>query len=137
MIVNLDNRGFDLIFLEGQASLMHFGGSTVLTLLHASNPHAIVLVHDPTRDYHVAYGPSEIFKMCPLDREIRLIEELFLPGGNRYKVVAIPTRGQSNIERLKSETNLPVADVRTKEGPSIILDAVLKHLEIEYKWKRS
>jgi uncharacterized NAD-dependent epimerase/dehydratase family protein len=134
LIVELDKKGFEIIFLEGQASIMHFGGSTVLTLLHASNPHAIVLVHDPFRRKHAAYGDSPIFEMCGLQREIDVIENMYLPNGNRYKVVAIPTKGNSSIELLSKMTELPVADVRMPGGPAIILDAVLKHLEKEYNW---
>ncbi len=128
LIVDLDKKGFDLIFLEGQASLMHYGGSTVLTLLHASNPHAVVLVHDPKRKYHAAYGNSEIFKMCEINREIKLIESLYLPGGNKYNVVAVCTIGKENIRTIEKEINLPVADVRKENGPAIILNAILKNL---------
>lgn len=134
LIVELDRQQFDLIFLEGQASLMHFGFSSVLTLLHASNPHAIVLVHDPSREYHVIYGNSPVFKMTNLQREIELIESLYLPGGNPYKVVAVPSWGEHNLEKVKKLTSLPVADVRKPGGPAIILDAVLRHLETTYKW---
>lgn len=134
MIVELDKKGFDLIFLEGQASLMHFGGSSVISLLHNSNPHAVVLVHDPSRKLHAAYGDSPIFEICELQREIDIIENLYLPNGNKYKVVAVPTRGEENIEKTRKLTSLPVADVRTPEGPSIILDAVLDHLDKAYQW---
>ena len=135
LVVDLDKKGYELIFLEGQASLLHFGGSTVLTLLHASNPHAIVLVHDPSRKFHAAYGNSPIFEMCDLQREIYLIESLYLPGGNKYKVVAVPTVGKNNIEMVKNLTDLPVEDVRNTGGPAIILDAVLDHLEKTYNWR--
>jgi len=134
LIVELDKKGHELIFLEGQASLMHFGGSTVLTLLHTSNPHAIILVHDPTRKYHAAYGESPIFEMGELQREIDVIENLYLPNGNRYKVVAIPTRGDENIEKVKKLTSLPVADVRMPGGRAIVLSAVLEHLNKTYNW---
>jgi uncharacterized NAD-dependent epimerase/dehydratase family protein len=135
LLVNIDEKGFDIIFLEGQASLMHFGCSNVITLIHASNPHAIVMVHDPTRKYHAAFGESPIFEMCELQREIEVVENLYLPNSNRYKVVAVPTRGDDNIEKVKKLTSLPVADVRKPGGPAIILDAVLNHLKTEYNWK--
>jgi uncharacterized NAD-dependent epimerase/dehydratase family protein len=135
LIVDLDKKAFDLIFLEGQASLMHYGCSSVISLIHASNPHAIVMVHDPEREYHAAFGSSPIFKMCELQHEIDITESLQLPGGNKFKVVAIPTRGEGNIEKVQKLTNLPVADVRKTGGPAIILDAVLKHLKKEYNWQ--
>jgi uncharacterized NAD-dependent epimerase/dehydratase family protein len=134
LIVSIDQKGYELIFLEGQASLMHFGGSNSIVLLHASNPHAIVLVHDPSRKYHVAYGKSPIFKMCDLQKEIDVIENLSLPGGNKYKIIAVPTKGEDNIEIISKITTLPVADVRKPGGPAIILDAALDHLEKEYQW---
>lgn len=134
LIVNIDNKGFDLIFLEGQASLMHFACSNVITLIHASNPHAIIMVHNPDRKDHVAFGNSPIFKMCTLQREIEVIENLYLPIGNRYKVIAVPTIGKKNIDKVKKLTSLAVADVRKPGGPAIILDALLKYLNKEYGW---
>jgi uncharacterized NAD-dependent epimerase/dehydratase family protein len=134
LIVNLDKKGFELIFLEGQASLMHFGGSNSIVLLHASNPNAIVMVHDPSREFHAAYGTSPIYKMCSLQREIDIVESLYLDGGNRFKVVAVPTIGDENIYKVKELTSLPVADVRKHGGPAIILDSILDHLKEEYKW---
>jgi uncharacterized NAD-dependent epimerase/dehydratase family protein len=135
LIVDLDNKGFELIFIEGQGSLMHFACSSSIALLHSSNPHAIVLVHDPSRKFHAAYDDSPIFAMCNLQREIDLIESLYLPGGNKYRVVAIPTIGKENIEIVKNMTDLSVADVRKPGGPAIILDTVLKHLAKSYDWK--
>lgn len=141
LIVNIDKKGFDLIFLEGQASLMHFGTSNAITLLHAGNPHAIVIVHDQKRKMHVEYGDSPIFKMCKLKDEIKIIEMLSLPEGNQFKVAAIATIGKDNIQELEKMKlnnelqNLPIADARMEGGPEILLDAVLEHLEKEYHWK--
>lgn len=134
LLVEIDSRGFDLIFLEGQASLMHYACSNVLSLLHSSNPHAIVMVHDPERKYHAAFGNSPIFEMCSLGREIDLVESLYLPGGNRYKIVAVSTKGLKNIEEVKKLTTLPVSDVRMPGGRALILDSVLKHLNSTYNW---
>jgi hypothetical protein len=74
--------------------------------------------------------------MCKLTHEIDLIESLSLPGGNRFKVVAIPTRGLHNIDKIKQLVDLPVADARSSSGPDILLDAVLSHLENRYGWKQ-
>lgn len=135
MIVELDKRGHELIFLEGQASLMHYAGSGSIVLLHAGNPHAIVLVHDPSRTMHAEMGNSPIFKMCPLDREIEIIESLGLPGGNSFKVVALATRGFENLSLLNQTSALPVADARMDGGPAVLLDAVLEHLCHAYQWR--
>jgi uncharacterized NAD-dependent epimerase/dehydratase family protein len=135
LLVNIDRKGFDLIFLEGQASIMHFSYSSSIALLHGGNPHAIVLVHDPTRKIHSKMADSPIFKMCELEREIGIIENLSLPGGNTFKVVALATIGEENIRTLEIVSDLPVADARQPGGAGILLDAVLKHLEKEYRWR--
>lgn len=128
MLVAIDRKGFDLIFLEGQASLMHYAYSASIALLHAGNPHAIVLVHDPRRTQHSAMGDSPIFRMCSLDQEIAIIEGLGLPGGNPFKVVALASIGEACVAQLRAETGLPVGDVRAPGGPGVILDALLAHL---------
>jgi uncharacterized NAD-dependent epimerase/dehydratase family protein len=135
LIVDLNKKNFELIFLEGQGSVMHFGTSCVITLLHASNPHAIVAVHDPQRVMHAGYPDSPIFKMCELEREIEIIEKLSLPGGNKFKVTALATIGKENIRTLEKISDLPVADTRQPGGAGILLDAVLKHLQKEYRWR--
>lgn len=135
LLLSIDRKGFDLIFLEGQASLMHYAYSSSIALLHAGNPHAIVLVHDPRRDMHSAMGDSPIFRMCGLEQEIAIIESLSLPGGNRFRVVALATIGASSVETLSAQTALPVGDARSPGGPAVILDAVLKHLEGEYRFE--
>ena len=134
LIVDLDKRGFELIFLEGQASLMHYAFSSSIALLHASNPHAVLLVHDPDREYHAEFDKSPIYKMCDLNREIRIIENLYLPGGNRFKVVGIPTIGNKNIEKLHKQIDLPIADVRQPGGPAYLLRQILQHLKQTYNW---
>lgn len=141
LIYNIDKKGFDIIFLEGQAALMHYGTSNAITLLHAGNPHAIVMVHDQKRTMHVEYGDSPIFRMGTLKNEIEVIEKLSLPEGNKFKVVAIATIGDDNIEtleKMKVENkipNLPIADARKTGGPAIMLNAILKHLKNEYNWQ--
>ncbi len=135
MILDLDKQGYELIFLEGQASLMHYSGSGSIVLLHAGNPHAIVLVHDSSRKMHAEMGDSPIFQMCPLEREIEIIESLGLPGGNSFKVVALATRGFENISLLQRSSSLAVADARMAGGPEVLLDAALEHLDRAYKWR--
>lgn len=141
MITDIDKKGFELIFLEGQASIMHYAYSSSVSLLHAGNPHCIVMVHDQKRSIHVEHGDSPIFKMCKLKDEIEITEKLSLPGGNKFKVVAIATIGDDNIETLEQMKkegelqNLPIADARKKGGPKKMLDAVVKYLEDTYNWK--
>jgi uncharacterized NAD-dependent epimerase/dehydratase family protein len=133
LLVGIDRKGFDLIFLEGQASLMHYAYSSSIALLHAGNPHAIVLVHDPRRRSHAAMGESPIFRMCELEDEIGIIERLSLPGGNPFRVVALATIGEECVKELSRQSPLPVADARKPGGAALLLDAVLSHLAREYR----
>ena len=135
LIVNLDKRGFDLIFLEGQAGITHPASTNAISLLMGGNPHAVVLVHDPSRKFHYTENDTEWFRIKELGEIIRVVEMLSLPASNKFKVVALATRGEENIQLLRSTQNLPVAEPRQEGGPAIILDAVLAHLETEYNWK--
>lgn len=141
LICSIDKKGFDLIFLEGQAALMHPAYSCSIALLHGCNPHAIVMVHDEKREVHVEHGNSPIFKMGKLKDEIDIIEKLSLPVGNKYKVVAIATIGDDNIEMLqqlkhkKELQNLPIADARKEGGADVLLNAVLEHLKKHYNFQ--
>jgi uncharacterized NAD-dependent epimerase/dehydratase family protein len=119
----------DLLFVEGQGSLVHpqFSGVT-LGLYHGTAPHALVLCH--------MAGETEI-EGCPghaipsLIELIELHERLALPARPaRVAAVALNTRrldddeARSAIEDAERETGLP-ADDPVRFGPGPLLDAVL------------
>jgi uncharacterized NAD-dependent epimerase/dehydratase family protein len=112
----------DLLFIKGQASVLHpaFGGLAT-AILQGSQPDAVVFVHDAarTRRHHWEHLP-----VGNLAREIELVQEI----GNA-PVVAVATRGSSNVERLRS-LSVPVADPITHYGARELLAAVLAKIDL-------
>ncbi len=127
----------DMIFVEGQGALLHFATSAALTLIHSSNPDAIVLVHDPQRKFHLGFSNSKIFKMSELNTTIKITESLSLPNGNLLKIVALSTIGQKNISilnKMKNTGEIPniaVGDVLLENGSKTILKSIIEHLKIK------
>ncbi|MEU8589999.1 DUF1611 domain-containing protein [Streptomyces sp. NPDC048664] len=120
LVLRAESR-HDLLVIKGQASVLHpaFGGLAT-AILQGAQPDAVVFVHDPQRQFryhweHIALGPVE--------REIELVEQL---GG--APVVALATRGEENVQRLRY-LGLPVVDALAPDGPSRLLGAVSSALE--------
>jgi uncharacterized NAD-dependent epimerase/dehydratase family protein len=126
----LDNApGMDIVFVEGQGSLLHPGYSGVtLGLLHGSMPDAQILVHQPTR---VRTLNDEITIM-PLPDWIELHERMagYLKPApvvgvaiNGYDLTAEEAR--SWAARITAETGLPAVDP-VKFGAEPLIDALVK-----------
>jgi uncharacterized NAD-dependent epimerase/dehydratase family protein len=128
LVVEGATRG-DLLFVEGQGSLVHpqFSGVT-LGLYHGSAPHALVLCH--------AAGQTEIegcpgHAIPPLGELVALHERLALPARPaRVAAIAVNTRpldedeARRAVEAAQEETGLP-ADDPVRFGPGRLLEAVL------------
>ena len=118
----------DLVFVEGQGSLLHPGYSGVtLALLHGSSPDAMVLVHQAGQT-HVDEYPVRIPE---LERVVAIYEEAaswIKPA--RVAAVALNTRGLSveeaerAIADAETRTGLPVTDP-VRYGAGKLLDGVL------------
>jgi len=122
----------DYVLVEGQGSIVHPGFSGVtLALLHGSCPHAMVLVHNPSRskikDTDVA--------MSSYERLIHLYEDI-ASSMRPSKVVAIAlnTRGMSEseakeaIKKAETESGLPATDA-VRYGAEKIYDAIVSFQE--------
>jgi uncharacterized NAD-dependent epimerase/dehydratase family protein len=137
-VTRFNEEGYELIFVEGQSDIYHPANSAMsLALLHGANPDCIVLVHDETRKVHKGFEEdSPLYQMHSVKKYIETLENLSLPCGPVYKTVGIATIGNKNIKKIGEllEKSIPVSDVRQTGGSSIILDAVLKHLEVAYGW---
>ena len=130
LVIEGDARGGkDLLWIEGQGSLLHPGYSGVtLGLFHGSMPHLLVLCH--------IAGATEIegfpgHAIPPLAEVIELYERASLPA-RKAKVcaVALNTRfldeagARAAIAAAEVETGL-VADDPVRFGPQRLVDAVL------------
>jgi uncharacterized NAD-dependent epimerase/dehydratase family protein len=131
LVVEGAERGGELLWVEGQGSLVHpvYSGVT-LGLYHGSAPQLLVLCHEAGRTEieGAGGGPHPI---PPLPELVRLHEELALPARPSTVVaVALNTRALSDdearasIAAAEAETGLP-ADDPVRFGAGRLVDAVL------------
>jgi uncharacterized NAD-dependent epimerase/dehydratase family protein len=67
------SKGADVVLVAGQGSINHPGYSGVtLGLLHGACPDAMILCHQPTREYLGDYRTALWVKIPPLSEYIRL-----------------------------------------------------------------
>jgi uncharacterized NAD-dependent epimerase/dehydratase family protein len=131
LVVEGHERGGELLWVEGQGSLLHpvYSGVT-LGLYHGSVPHLLVLCHEAGRTEieGAGGGPHPI---PPLRGLVELHERLSLPARPaRVAAVALNTRwlgddeARAAIAAAEEETGLP-ADDPVRFGAAKLVDAVL------------
>jgi uncharacterized NAD-dependent epimerase/dehydratase family protein len=131
LVVDGRDRGGELLWVEGQGSLLHpvYSGVT-LGLYHGSVPHLLVLCHEAGRTEieGAGGGPHPI---PPLRDLVELHERLALPARPaRVVAVALNTRSlgeadaRAAVEAAEAETGLP-ADDPVRFGAAKLVDAVL------------
>jgi uncharacterized NAD-dependent epimerase/dehydratase family protein len=132
LVVEGHARGGELLFVEGQGSLVHpaYSGVT-LGLVHGSAPHLFVLCH--------LAGATEVegypgHALPPLPDLVELHERIALPARPaRVAAIALNTRGLSADDArtaaaaAEDETGL-VADDPVRFGPARLLDALLERV---------
>jgi uncharacterized NAD-dependent epimerase/dehydratase family protein len=133
LVVEGAARGGELLFVEGQGSIVHpaYSGVT-LGLVHGAAPHAFVLCHRAGATVTDGYPDHPL---PPLPELIELYERASLPL-RRARVAAIALNtghlddsgAAAAIEEVRRETGLPADDpVRFGTGP--LLDELLNHLD--------
>jgi D-glutamate N-acetyltransferase len=131
LVVEGHERGGELLWVEGQGSLLHpvYSGVT-LGLYHGSVPHLLVLCHEAGRTEieGAGGGPHPI---PPLRDLVELHERLALPARPaRVAAVALNTRSldkseaRAAVAAAEEETGLP-ADDPVRFGAAKLVDAVL------------
>ncbi|MCP9485902.1 MAG: DUF1611 domain-containing protein [Gaiellaceae bacterium MAG52_C11] len=132
LVVEGHERGGELLFVEGQGSLIHpaYSGVT-LGLVHGTAPHVFVLCHLAGQTEIEGYPGQPI---PPLRQLVELHERISLPARRaRVAAVALNTRllheneARAAIRAAEAETGLP-ADDPVRFAPARILDAVLAAL---------
>jgi uncharacterized NAD-dependent epimerase/dehydratase family protein len=133
LVVEGAARGGELLWVEGQGSLVHpaYSGVT-MGLMHGATPHAYVLVHKAGATHTEGYPDHPL---PPLPELIELHERASLPL-RRAKVVAIALHtgaleedeARAEIAKVEQETGLPVDDP-VRFGADTLLDAVLKRVQ--------
>jgi uncharacterized NAD-dependent epimerase/dehydratase family protein len=121
-------RGGELLFVEGQGSLLHpmYSGVT-LGLLHGSAPHAYVLCHQAGSRF---VDENERYPIPPLSQVAELYERISLiPRPAKVLAVALNTRdlddeaARAAVEAAEAETGLP-ADDPVRFGAAKLVDAL-------------
>ena len=130
LVVEGAARGGELLWVEGQGSLVHpaYSGVT-MGLMHGAAPHAYVLVHKARATYTEGYPDHPL---PPLPELIDLHERASLPR-RRAKVVAVALHtgaleeddAHAEIGRVQEETGLPTDDP-VRFGADSLLEAVLQ-----------
>jgi uncharacterized NAD-dependent epimerase/dehydratase family protein len=129
LVVEGSERGGELLFVEGQGSLLHpaYSGVT-LGLIHGSAPHVYVLCHLAGQRF-VDENPR--FPMPPLAEVAELYERVSLKARPaRVACIALNTRdlddgaARDAIDAAEGETGVP-ADDPVRFGAGRLLDAVL------------
>jgi uncharacterized NAD-dependent epimerase/dehydratase family protein len=131
LVVEGRERGGDLLWVEGQGSLIHpvYSGVT-LGLYHGSTPHLLVLCHEAGRTTIETATPGT-HPIPPLAELVDLHERMALPARPaRVVAVALNTRrlgedeARAAIAAAEAETGLP-ADDPVRFGAAKLVDAVL------------
>jgi uncharacterized NAD-dependent epimerase/dehydratase family protein len=134
LVVQGHERGGELLFVEGQGSVVHpaYSGVT-LGLIHGSVPHAFVLCHQAGTTQVEGY-PGH--RLPSLQELVALHEAISLPRRKaRVACLAINTRGltddeaRSAIAEAEADTDL-VADDPVRFGCDGVLDALLDSLRL-------
>jgi D-glutamate N-acetyltransferase len=134
LVVEGVERGGDLLFVEGQGSILHpaYSGVT-LGLIHGSAPHAYVLCHLAGQ---TAVDDDDRFPMPSLAELVRLHEELsLLARPARVAAIALNTsrlgeeEARAAIAAAEAETGL-VADDPVRFGGGALVDAVLQSVAV-------
>jgi uncharacterized NAD-dependent epimerase/dehydratase family protein len=129
LVVEGARRGGEVLFVEGQGSLVHpaYSGVT-LGLIHGSAPHAFVLCHVAGATEIEGAPGHRLPSLCEL---VELHERISLPARRaRVAAVALNTRdlddheARAAIAAAEAETGLP-ADDPVRFGAGKLLDAVV------------
>jgi uncharacterized NAD-dependent epimerase/dehydratase family protein len=129
LVLEGHRRGGEMLWIEGQGSLVHPAYSGVaLGLYHGSVPHALVLCHRAGATEVEGYPGHPI---PPLRDLVELHERASLPvRPARVAGIGLNTSGldedaaETAVAEVAAETGLPVADP-VRHGAETLLDAVL------------
>jgi uncharacterized NAD-dependent epimerase/dehydratase family protein len=131
VIEGFERGGKDVLFVEGQGSLVHpsYSGVT-MGLLHGSAPHALVLCHQVGLTEVIAHPGHPI---PPLPELVALYEHAALPARRaRVEAIALNTRdleeaqARAALAEAEDETGLPAGDP-VRFGAAKLVDALLAH----------
>lgn len=130
-LVMRSSADYDILYIEGQGSLIHPGSTATLPLLRGSQPTDLILVH---RAGQTRIRNHPHVAIPPLPEIIKLYEAVGSAVGafGETRVVAIALNtghldegaARDAIEQVKMETGLPCTDV-VRFGGDLLVDAIV------------
>jgi len=136
IIIDVANKGKDIIFVEGQGSLSHpWAGHETLAIIYGSWPDAVILVHKPFLEKRIFFPE---FDLPHPNDEIKKIETVF----PETRVIGIAINGflksdeeiRAACERIEADTGLPTTDVYGF-GAEKLFDPLIRYLRTTGKKK--
>lgn len=122
---------YEVLWLEGQGSLLHPGSTATLPLIRGSQPTSLILVHRAGQT-HIRNLPH--VPIPPLSEVIHLYETVAKAGGAFKEVkvqgIALNTfhldekEAQTAIQKVQQETGLPCTDV-VRYGADNFLEQIM------------
>ncbi len=130
MVMRFGND-YDILYIEGQGSLLHPGSTATLPLIRGSQPTQLILAHR-AQQTHIRNCPQ--VQIPPLPEVIAVYEAVARAGGafDPVPVVAIALNthhldeitAQQEIEQTQITTGLPCTDP-VRFGADVLLDAAI------------
>ena len=129
MVVEVAAQGKELIFVEGQGSLLHHAySSSAVGILHGAQPDYIVVTHDPSRKHR---GSFPEVKMPELEQELEILK-LLSPDS---KIIGLALNCQKTedwegaIEEYNSRIGMLTVDVLNQDdGGEILAKNILEDI---------
>ena len=123
----------DVVLVEGQGSINHPGYSGVtLGLLHGACPSAMILCHQPTRQYIGDYREASWVKIPPLSEYVRMYEAIgSMVHPTKVIGIALNTFDMDELsaraacEAAARETGVPATDP-VRFDPAPLVDAIVR-----------
>lgn len=115
LVMDLDERGCDLIFVEGQGSIVHPGfGPVTLALMLGAMPDAFILCHQPSR---TCFRPECTIPLPDLPLVVRQYEDL-MAFYKAPKIASIalntydmtPEQASQTTQEIEAQMGLPTTD---------------------------
>lgn len=130
MVAEVAAQGKELIFVEGQGSLLHHAYSTsAIGILHGAQPDYIVVTHDPSRVHRGSFPEVE---MPELEQELEILR-LLSPNS---KIIGVSLNCQKTkdwrgaIEEYNSRSGLLTVDVLNQDdGGELLVKKILDIIE--------
>jgi uncharacterized NAD-dependent epimerase/dehydratase family protein len=134
MVRRMIDKGKELVFVQGQASLTHHAyGPVTLGILYGARPHYIVLVHEPSRRFRPSFPDQPVLEPMVEAALVKLLSGAE-PIGISLNCAGCGGRAGAIARGYEARTGLTTVDV-LRDGPDRMLDALLARLDGDRRFR--